>query len=650
MKMELISLALENFKCFESRTFRFDGRDADISGENGTGKSSVYDAFTWLLFGKNGAGESLTEGVKPVFTGGEHEGQVRDHGAVTSVEAELRVDGAPRTLRRTYYEVWSVKRGSGEATRDGHSSDYYVDGVPVKKNEFARRVGELVDEKAFRLLTSVTYFAQDLPWKERRAALFDLTRVADDRELMAGDARFAPLAESIGDLMLEDYRKILDAKRKGLNKTRNDTPARLDECKKTVTDLSGIDFPALELQKTQAQERRAAVQRELDQVEHDGGRTERQNRLAAIQNERGKLENENAAYRLAQEQTRGADETAQLRQNLNAIRTQESRRQRDLAYLRQRKDALESEVTACRASWESVNAERFQGGNCPTCGQPLPKDRLAEAKETFRRSVTSRKKDAVDAANRAKTTLAGVQMDIDRLEQENSADAKQAETLENQLRQAENAPRVEITDMVDYASRKAALTAQADALQREIGDMTSRSAVRRGELRDRLAHEDRELERLSGELAKKTALRYAETRMDNLRAEAAAAADELNRVDKMIALCEAFTRYKAKFIEDSVNLRFDLVKFRLFRDQINGGIEDCCDVMVGGVDYNDTLNTGAKVRAGVDIINTLSRHYGVSVPLFLDGAESVTGPLEASTQTIRLRVAEGEKELRCELK
>ncbi len=382
MKMQLISLTLENFKCHEHLEIRLDGRNANIYGENAAGKSSIYDGLTWLLFGKDSHGKKDFD-IKPLTI----EGNVKDHAAITSVEAVLRVDGADRKLKRTYYEVWSTKRGSAEATFDGHSSDYFVDDVPCKKNEFARRVGEIIEENAFRLLTSITYFAADLPWQDRRAALFDVAAVATDAEIMASDAHFAPLAASMQGLAMDDYRKKLNAQRKGLNKARTDTPARLDECKKTVSDLSGINFAALEAQKAEAQERRAATQRELDQVEHDGGRTELQNKLTGIHNELGRLENENAAYRLAQQQAQGQDEAAPLQQSLKAIRAQESRRQRDLEYLRERQKDLEAEVNTCRAKWDAIYLEQFQGGFCPTCGQPLPKDKLEASKELLKNNL-----------------------------------------------------------------------------------------------------------------------------------------------------------------------------------------------------------------------------------------------------------------------
>ena len=648
MKMQLISLTVDNFKSFQHREFRFDGRSASIYGENGTGKTSIYDAFTWLLFGKDSKGDK-DFGIKPTIQEGEHAGEVKDSGAITSVEAVLQVDGVERKLKRTYYEVWSTKRGSAEKTRDGHSSDYFVDDVPVKKNEFDRRVGEIVPEDKFKLLTSLFYFSKQLPWRSRRATLFDVAAVATDDEILTSDPRFAPLASAMRGLTMDDYRKKLTAQRKGLNKTREDTPARLDECKKTVEDLSGIDFAALERQRAEAQAKRTQAQRELDQAEHDGGRTELQNQLTGIRNELGRLENDNAAHRLAQQQAQGIDEAAPIRQSLNAIRIQEARRQNDLEYLCGRQKSLESEISACRARWNDVNGEEFKGGVCPTCGQTLPQDKLEASMAAFEQDKDRRKREAVDAANRAKSALKGVQEDIAKLEQESVDSQKQTAELTARLQQLESAPKAEVTDMDDYAVRKAELEAQAAELRGKMDGPDRQSEEHRKALRDALDEADRELDRLSGELAKKATLEYTNKRMEELRAQAAAASNELNQLDGMLYLCDEFTRYKVKFIEESINRRFSLVRFRLFREQINGGLEDCCDVLVKGAAVGDNLNTGAEFLAGVDIISTLSRCYGTYVPLFIDGAESVTEPLSADTQTIRLVASENDKELRCEL-
>ena len=110
---------------------------------------------------------------------------------------------------------------------------------------------------------------------------------------------------------------------------------------------------------------------------------------------------------------------------------------------------------------------------------------------------------------------------------------------------------------------------------------------------------------------------------------------------------EEYTRYKTRVVEEGVNAMFRIAKFRLFREQANGGIEERCDVTVDGVPYG-SLNNGMKINVGIDIINALSRHNGVTVPLFVDNAESVTNLERADAQVIRLVVSADDKKLRCE--
>lgn len=196
-RIQIDRLRLENFKCHRNLELVFSGQNVAIYGDNAAGKTSVYDALTWLLFGKDssGNGEKHIE-VKPLDAAG----AVADHNAITAVEAALLVAGEPVILRRTYREVWSTKRGSSVETFDGHTSEYYIDGVPCKKNVFDSRIRDIVPEDTFRLLTSVSHFAQDLHWQKRRAVLFDIAGALTDREIMATDSRFSQLSQALGKM------------------------------------------------------------------------------------------------------------------------------------------------------------------------------------------------------------------------------------------------------------------------------------------------------------------------------------------------------------------------------------------------------------------------------------------------------------------
>lgn len=655
MKMQLMSLALDNFKGFDHRVFRFDGKNATIFGDNAAGKTTVYDALAWLLFGKDSQGKTDFE-LKPLDAAG----QVKDHAAVTSVGAALLVDGKERLLKRCYHEVWSKKRGSSEASFDGNASEYYIDDVPVKKAEFTARVGEIISEDRFRLLTSISYFPSALPWQKRREVLFGLAGVGDDLEIMATDRRFEDLSRAMGAYGLEDYKKMLAARRRNLNGARDDIPARLDELGKTAADLAKTDFSALERERDAKQNARDALRAEIEASYKDSEAEKLEGELLEARGALQKLEAANAAWRESQKKPDGANarigaEIAAVKLDLASLASAGERRHQDMEYLRGRLVDLDEEIQRCREEWSGIDAERFHGELCPTCGQKLPRDKLETAVADFERGKAERKARAVESADAAKKRRAGIVNDLERLEdgEQNSIwkDKELRSRLDEltQARQLEQAAAPEITDLPNYEADREGLDRKIEDLKGRLDSRAVATALRRKGLHEDLRRCEEELDATVQELAKRSALDGVQARMEQLREQAAKAAAELEELDKMLDLIGDFTRYKVQFVEESINRRFELVKFRLFREQINGGVEDCCDVTVNGVPYDGGLNNGARINAGVDIINALSRHYDAYVPLFVDNAESVTKLERAGTQVIRLVVSEADKELRCEI-
>ena len=101
-----------------------------------------------------------------------------------------------------------------------------------------------------------------------------------------------------------------------------------------------------------------------------------------------------------------------------------------------------------------------------------------------------------------------------------------------------------------------------------------------------------------------------------------------------------------------INSKFKNVRFRLFKQQINGGIIDDCEVMAktgtGYMPYG-TANNAARISAGLEIIRTFSRTWGLQMPVFVDNAESITRLDTDGLQVIRLVVSEDDKTLRIEM-
>lgn len=639
MEIKINRLTLENFKCHRLLNLQLDGRSVSIYGDNATGKTSIYDALTWLLFGKDslGSGEKNID-IKPLDTGGE----VKDHQAITSVEAEFQADGETVTLRRTYREVWATRRGTGDPVYEGNTSDYFVDGVPQKKNAFDARVRELVPEDLFRMLTSVSYFAAGMKWQDRRAVLFDMAGTLTDREIMEGAPQFAPLLDSMGRLSLSDYKAKLLSQKKGLTGVRDDAPTRINECQRVIDDLLGIDFEDARKEEKYLVAEKEDLSRQLISLEQDAEQEKKRLELREAKLERDTLESRNKAYRDSQ-RAAGPDLSSIRR----FIAEEQARIKIDQEALESTVRAIqqcEKEIQSSREQYIAINGEAFTGGVCPTCGQTLPFEQLQDATRRFEDKKKGRLAEIIGRADSLKSR---VQEYKAHEEQINGCitrmNARIAE-LEEQLRSGQEST-VEVTDLPEYAETMAEKEQRISGLQDEINRLMADSSNVRNDIRAKLAAVTDQLYFTQKILAKEAVLEQTIKRVEELKADARNASEALESIEKMLYLMEEFTRYKAKRVESSVNDLFRLASFRLFREQANGGLEERCDAQYDGVPFMG-LNNGMKVNVGIDIINALSRFYGVTVPLFVDNAEAVTRLESCNAQVIRLVVSEEDKELR----
>ena len=640
-KIRINRLTLENFKCHDHLNLVLRGESASIFGDNATGKTSIYDALTWLLFGKDSSGNGEKNiDIKPL----DPSGQVRDHQAITAVEAELDVDGEVITLRRTYREIWSTKRGSSEAVYEGNTSDYFVDGVPQKKNAFDAKIKELVPEDVFRLLTSVSYFSSDMKWQDRRATLFDIAGALTDKEIMASNEQFQDLLDSMGKLSLPEYKAKLLSQRKGLTGIRDDTPTRISECQKTLEEIQGIDFVEAREQEQALSDQQTELSRKLIAWENSNVLSDLHLKLREAKLERDTLESQNRVHR--QNQSAGKPDTQAMAKTISSERMRLETLKTLTDGVRKEIDSYQKDIAAGREEWIRVNGEAFTGGICPTCGQALPFEQLQQATQSFDERKKQRLQGILEKGNQAKESCSIAQQRLEELEAEIRDREGQIQALAEQL-EAVKSSTVVVTDLPEYAEQMQAIQEKCSSLQAEIQRVMQDNAKEQNAIRVQLTAVNDQLRLVRGVIAKESVKERTMDRIAQLKADAKNAAEALEAIEKMLYQMEEFTRFKARFVEDGINSLFCMATFRLFREQANGGLEERCDVVYKGVPYMG-LNNGAKINVGIDIINTLSRHYGVTVPLFVDNAEAVTRLLDCDTQVIRLVVSEEDKELRLE--
>lgn len=636
MEIAIKSLDIKNFKGIHSIHLVFHNGVNSLYGENASGKSTVYDALTWLLFDKDSHGNSRFS-VKPIGAA---------DGVMPEVTAVLSVNGEELRLRKTLREKWERPRGSAVARFAGHTVDYTVDDVPRKESEYKRIIAGYIDENQFRMLTGVYAFARDLHWKERRALLAEVCGLPEDAELLAGAPQFTELAAQVGRRTVDDYKAALMAQRKSANATLNTLPVRIDECERMVAELAALPFEQAAETKKVLQTERDRVQGDLVKLDSDTLLTRARNERDELNNKLRELENENREHRNIQ-YVPVEDETPSLLQTAQGAQSKLDAAVTECNELRGRIDSGEKRLDEYRARWKAIDKEQFAGGICPTCGQTLPATELEKAKQRFETSKQDRKNALLEDSKLLKADIATLQARLK--EKEDSLPSLQAAcaAAEQALKEyvAPEAPVIE--DLPDYQRRKDAIQRSLDDVRRRIDRLQSNTQAER----DRLETEYREITSKILEndavLAKEQQLIDTRRRVAELQKEQRNCAAQVEEMDRMIEMCEDFARYRVQSVEDSVNRQFKLARFRLFNEQINGGLADCCDVMVDGVPYAD-LNSAMQINVGLDIINTLSAHYGVRVPLFIDNAESVTHLQEIDTQIVRLVVSEQDKELRLE--
>lgn len=637
MKIELKSLDLVHFKCFPKLHLDFHEGVNSLFGANAAGKTSVYDALTWLLFDKDSAGHSRPA-IKP--TGA-------PAGTMPEVTAILEVDGEPIKLRKVLREKWEKPRGSSIERYAGDTRDYYIDDVPLAENAYKRRIAELIDEQQFKLLTDVWAVTSKMHWKDRRTLLAEICGLPEDKQLLATAPQFAELTEKVGRRTVDEYKSVLMKQRKDMNANLNTLPVRVDECSRMVAELESLDFAAAHSESDRLQAERERVQGELVKLTNNTlGRHRARNELGALQNQLRELETENNAH-LASQRVPVEDETPVLTAALDRAKCEADRLTRTVARETDYITTGENCLNDYRARWRAIDAEEFTETVCPTCHQPLPAEQLPEAREAFAAIQQQQQGHAPEDSKFVKRGIAAAQERL--ASAETALKSAQNEVQKAQIALDSYTPPVEITpeNRRTIPPQGAILTLIADADKRLDG-LSGDTAAEKSRLEAEHAELTRRKLESDAVLAKEQTLADTRRRIAELQAEQRTAAAEVEQMDRLIAMCEEFTRYRVQAITESVNSKFRLTRWRLFTEQVNGGLADCCEPMDrNGSTFEDT-NNAMKINIGMDIIDTLSEFYGVRVPLFVDNAESVTHLQPIGSQVVRLVVSEQDKELRIE--
>lgn len=659
--MKLIRMSLENFKGIKKAEFNFGGYDANIYGANGTGKTTVFDAFTWLLFGK--ASEERAN-FSPKTITAEGAAHNLDH----SVECDIEIDGTTTTFKRVFHEVYKKTRGRAESILSGHTTDYYINGVPKKEKEYQEFWKNIFgsDEKV-KLLTMPAYFAEQLHWEERLAILFEICGNISDLEIMETDAELRELPLLMGNNTVAEYKKIVQAKKTTVKKRLDLLPARIDEATKAIPDKLPTDSKevmeqhAADIRKaiSEAEKERASIIAGNDKEAHT--RTQIAEKSAALSEARARYserqrEATDAALEKVQEiREKLAVEENELSQN---TRTLEQSKQR-VADIEKKREQIVTSHKEKQAEYAEVEREQFDETSavCDKCGQALPESRVLDLKSLFNERKSNRLTALTEAMNgliaegkakASKEMLAAEQQMVANLEAAVANKKGMIANLNSCLDEykkgveASKLPPFETTDeykqitaAIDELKSRECEAPRTDSIDARIADLRAEEAT------------------IAASIAALETKTVQEARISELEQEQKSLGVQLGEAERLMYLCEKFTRVKSALLNDKFHEHFKTVKFQLFKQNTsNDGIEDICDVLVptstgAFVPFSDA-NKAARLNAGIEIIGVLGEYYGVELPIFVDNAESVTHIIPTKGQLIRLVVSESDNELRLE--
>lgn len=631
--MKLLKLNLQNFKGIRNSEFDFGGIDATIYGDNATGKTTVFDSLCWLLFGKDSLDRADFE-IKTLENG------EPIHKVNHEVEAEfLNDDGNSFTLRRVYREKYSSPRG-GDTKLTGHTTDYFVNDVPVKEKEYKQYINDVIAEDVFKLITNPLYFNEQYSWQNRRKLLLEISGDIKDDEVIDSRSELTRLAELLNGRTVDEQRKIVAAKKTAINKELDMIPVRIDEALRNKADIATseskltTDIETLNKSINELENQKATIINGFSSTERRSKIDEIGRQLKARQSEVLSI------YNSEKQRKRGEYEA--LLTQLKIIESEHDR-YTDRAYdLAKDIEGESKRIETLQAEFDTFNAQEFNKEACPTCGQPLPEDKQAELEAAFNSKKAAK--------------LEELQALIESAEKLNASYVEQREVLlvkadgltkeiedktkayETKFKEYESYLEPNIEDDPDYKELKAELF----LLELDEGEEADDKEVAR--LDDEIKAVKEKRAALETELNKYALNADIQKRVIELENQQQKLAEEKNLLDETSFLIDEFVKAKVDMLEDNINSHFEYARFKMFNVLVNGNIEECCETTYKGVPYR-SMNNAARMNVGLDIINALTKFYNVTAPVFIDNAEAVTDFIKCNSQTIKLFVDADFKEL-----
>ncbi len=633
--MKLNKLIIEEFKGIKNFELDLSGESVNIYGDNAAGKTTIFDAFTWCLFHKDSEDKAVFD-IK----------RRNDEGEIPFIDHSVTVIFDSISFTKVYREEWTKKRGNVKKEFSGHKSDYFINNVPVQKGEYDKKVLEVLgDEKTVKTLSNPLYFNNNLTWQERREALIALVGDVSMDEVIKQNPDFKDLPSVLNNNSIDDTKKVLNATKTKINKQLQEIPARIDELSRSIPAECEQSTESLYAKANSISKEKSEINQAIADLKNGDAQVAIKIEISEINAALADLETSNRQHI--------ATETAKIYAELEQLKKEQSlyKFTRDMQEsLAAQKASIEKDLDLMRVKYIELAAQKCSEGNtCPTCNQPYLKELLDKRQADFNLNKAKKLEEIDISGKTQKAKLKEIEQQIKENQEKLKMDQlvikcykDKQEQLLCKIEQIEQANKLE-----DNPIYQATLRRKQEA-QNKLLTANSDSVIieKQKELEATLLDLDEKEGIIQTLIAQKMQVTNTNKRIDELKAEEKRLADEYMKCCENMQLIEDYIIAKVSFLTDKINSKFTSVQFQLFDKQVDGGLIECCQAVVGGARYGKGLNRGAMINAGLEIISVLSNHSGVKVPIFIDNAEAVTKFIDVNAQVIKLIVSENDKKLR----
>ena len=630
-------IRIVNFKGVRDKSITFNEFITELCGANATCKTTVFDAFWWLLFDKNSAGESKFS-VRTVDESGNP-----IHNTEISVTAKLNKNGEAIELCKTQKENWVKKRGETTAELKGSNNSFMINGVPKKAGEFAEFIAGIIKEEDFRFLTNVSYF-NSLKTDDKRKYLLRLADdISDEQLLSENPEKWSIIRDDILSIGEEDAKAKAKKTLQLLTARQKELPVRIDELSRqiqTVPDVSQYDVRLNDLTA-----KAADLRSERDNMVPDTSLLE--SRIKAIDVELVSLRADHKRI-IGAGRMGLVDKRNGIERELSSIKHELSSIKDSIQFDTRSQKSYQEKIKELSAKYKEAKERTFDETSkyCKSCGQILPAGKVELLTMNFENQKKADMKSISEMGSAIKAKIDSLTFAIREANEKVDKLSKTQESLEESLVDTESKISEYDGKALKFEDTEEYVTLMAERHERQMGIEDAKKAVESVQpINEELARIEREIAEIHAEQANIAAIRTQNeninSRISELESEQVETGQQIAHAEQKIILLEEYSVMKSNRLTESVNKKFELARFELFERQINGGIRPICETSYGGVRYG-SLNTGHRITVGLDVIKTFQKLFGIKAPIFIDNAECLSSDNQPhmDCQLIMLKVTD----------